>query len=499
MGMRRWLCAALCAVWLVAGMALPASACSAPEVSTPAALLNEASIAFVGTLVGFVEKESTVELEFEIERVLRGTNAGPTVTVVAGRFEGSCTINLDAADISGRFGIMAVTHQGRYHAAYWQVFTPEALIDVATTPLPPPTGDGPARYLVGGLFGGFRLVALDDRFDVLGYGLGSGTTLDLALCPGDHVLIEAAAVSGHLEVVSREVATLVATSVTTFDEGLVDLVCLDEAGTRWAAITNANPTDYAVIRFEDGRPTEVWSGTATDARFAATSAVISSDALGQAVITVDIETGTIESVADLDLTGSDYAGAFVPDADRSRWAGITQGAGRSTRLVLIDGDQSSEVQLGDGRASIPVSIGDKGFYVSGFDEGGWIVSHDATVDSIDVAWTNESTIWDGRRLLTPGPAGIRRTDLASGRTNQVVDIDGVARVIAIAESGPLVSTAPIQTAPMQESDSTQTTGVTVEGADPVDEPDWTSDAALLALAAAAFTAIAVGVASRRRE
>ncbi len=166
-------------VGALAATVQPAHACSCAIVD-PRSTLSEAEGAFVGTLVARRDEPSgEATLVFRLVERVKGA-MGSTVEV---RSAGSGAVCGVEARIGQTIGLFLDRREGRWHGSLcWQV-EPDAMRDAAR-PLPRPTGNGPAAFVVAGTFGKGRLMALDSRLRALAYGRGRGTAVALSACPG---------------------------------------------------------------------------------------------------------------------------------------------------------------------------------------------------------------------------------------------------------------------------------------------------------------------------
>lgn len=78
----------------------------------------------------------------------------------------------------------------------------------ALRPYPPARGRGRVALLAGGSFGSARVMALDQRGRILGYGFGEGEVRNISVCPGSLLAAELVAVPGASTVAIRDLRTL---------------------------------------------------------------------------------------------------------------------------------------------------------------------------------------------------------------------------------------------------------------------------------------------------
>jgi hypothetical protein len=78
----------------------------------------------------------------------------------------------------------------------------------ALEPYPRGRGQGRLTLLAGGRFGNARVMALDGRGRVLGYGFGVGEAQQISLCPGSRRAVELVATDDRLAVAVRDLSSL---------------------------------------------------------------------------------------------------------------------------------------------------------------------------------------------------------------------------------------------------------------------------------------------------
>lgn len=120
-----------------------------------------------------------------VERALNA-ELGAEVEVEAGANEGACGFTWMVGEPIGAF---LYREEGRWTTNLCNLVD-RADLDRALVPFPPALGRGTSALLVGGNFGGARLMALDRRGRILGYGLGRGEVTRISVCPGSRRSVE---------------------------------------------------------------------------------------------------------------------------------------------------------------------------------------------------------------------------------------------------------------------------------------------------------------------
>lgn len=223
--MRKLLAAVVVAsLFAVIGPAGEAEGCSC-AVSDPATQLEEASAAFVGTLV---ERPDQTEAPdgpavwvFEVEEWVKG-DLGPEVGVHSGLGGGDCGFEMAVGDSAG---VLLYNDNGRPSSGLCSVTTPEGL-RTANKPLVI-DGSGPAVFLVAGDTGRARLATLDAAGRLLAVAGTDGFGWSVSLCPGGELVVDV--VEG--EVTTRDTTTLEVVESPAPEGGRTEAVwCLTDDG-----------------------------------------------------------------------------------------------------------------------------------------------------------------------------------------------------------------------------------------------------------------------------
>jgi hypothetical protein len=206
--------------------------------------LAEADAAFVGQLIategatssgGITSSGALITWTFQVDVSVKG-ELPDQVDVESASSGDSCGFEIP---LGRQVGVLLSAEGGTWHGGLCTQMDPDVLLEAAG-PLPAPTGIGPATFLVGGSFGEARLVALDVKGRVLGYGAGRGETIAVDVCPGSRMAVESVADDKEAFVAVRDLRTMtIRRSVPIPSDGEFDLyavACLDEDGRRVLAL-----------------------------------------------------------------------------------------------------------------------------------------------------------------------------------------------------------------------------------------------------------------------
>jgi hypothetical protein len=305
--------------------------------------LADADAAFVGTLVarrqafpsqpGGVSSSADPDIfTFRVDQVIKG-DLGPTIEVWSARSGASCGVE---AAIGQQIGLFLRRDGTRWSSGLcWQV--PPTALREAALPLPAPNGSGPVRFLIGGGFGGVRLLALDARGRTLGYGPGSGSTRLLSVCPRGARAVEI--VSADAERVGvRDVQTLRVVREVPLPRGAqASAVYCRDARARDVYVF-ARPVDEAsgtILRLRGSGLSEVYTGSVQSAAFRGTSAYLSEGEGGRQIVRLDLRTGERRALARAPLGLTNIA--VSPSGDRIAGVHVADATPRPppVRLVLL--------------------------------------------------------------------------------------------------------------------------------------------------------------------
>jgi hypothetical protein len=314
----------------------PAAACSC-ALQDPRTSLADADAAFVGALVERRENAGAVTLVFRIERVVKG-RLGRTVEVRTAADSAGCGIQ---ARIGSRVGLFLFRDGARWTSTLCSQLAPEKLL-AAARPLPPPSGKGPVAVLVGGRFGSARTLALDSRGRTLAYGLGAGTTVLLAACPGAGRAVEIVRVEDHLRLAVRRLPGLrvVWSRRLPLPPGRAPAAvsCADRAGESifvFATDPSRPRGRSSVLRVTARTVNTVWQGTALSAWLGSARAYLSAGERGDRVLALALRDGRARQIARVPA----FTGPLVPSPDGHVLAGVTYPAptgAQPSRFVLVD-------------------------------------------------------------------------------------------------------------------------------------------------------------------
>lgn len=275
-----------------------AEACSCVRLDARQGL-SEADAAFVGTLVarrqalpprpGGVSSSADPDIfTFRVDKAIKG-DLGQEIEVWSARSGASC--GLEVA-IGQQIGLLLRRDGTRWSSGLcWQT-SPDALREAAR-PLPEPNGRGPVRFLVGGGFGGVRLLALDARGRTLGYGPGSGSTRLLSVCPRGRRAVEV--VRGVTERVAvRDVRTLLIIRELALPAGssVTNVFCRDRQARDVYVLARRGPgPGSAMLQVRAGVVREIYAGSAQSAAFQRNVAYLNEGDGGREIVRLDLTTG----------------------------------------------------------------------------------------------------------------------------------------------------------------------------------------------------------------
>lgn len=195
----RILCAALALAVLPV---TSAKACSCGPLD-PRDALASSDGAFIGTFVEshlaeepdptdpFTSDADTI-YTFTLDESYKGElgQPGDVVEVHSAYTGASCGLEVQPGEKYGLF-LSVRSGDGAWSSNLCRQVSPETM-RTAASPLPAPTGEGPARMLVGGGFGKAQLMALDSRGRTLAYGFGDREVYHADVCPDSKRSVEIA-------------------------------------------------------------------------------------------------------------------------------------------------------------------------------------------------------------------------------------------------------------------------------------------------------------------
>jgi hypothetical protein len=336
-------------VVLIVLSAFPAHACSCVQLD-PRTALRSADAAFVGTLVsrktGLLGLGSTT-FTFRVEQVVKGELAD-RVDVESSSSGASC--GLEVA-LGQRIGSLLYREANGWTSSLCSQVDPDALLRAAG-PLPGPNGSGPLRFVVGGKFGGIRLLALDGSGRTLGYGVGEGSVLRLSVCPGSQRLAELVEGDGPefpLRIAVRDLRTLEVLSETLLNGPALRVItrapgidvsaisCRD----RFARQVVAMATDWPersgrghVLRIRGGAVDESARFRAQYGVFVGRRAYLFRGAPDWGMVALDVDTGAQATVANLPAE----TWQAVLSSNGTKVAGViySQDAPRPSEVFVMD-------------------------------------------------------------------------------------------------------------------------------------------------------------------
>jgi hypothetical protein len=304
------------------------------------ATLSSAEGAFIGTLVkrrpgpqpppvGPVQPIGPAIFTFRVEEAVKG-RFGKSVEVWSASSSASCALEIR---VGQRIGLFLWRQEERWTSLRcWQV-SPAALRDAAR-PLPRPDGRGPVRFLVGGGFGGARLIALDARGRTLGYGSGGGPTRLLSVCPRGALAVEVTGAAADRVAISSVNTLAVIREVSLpLDINPANVYCGDAAGANVYVFGRRGPrSDGVIFRIRAGEAQEIYAGSARSSVFRRDFAYLSEG--GRDIVRLDLTTGVRSPVATAPLDMNNLS--LSPDGTRLagvHWEGSSL---TPSRLVVLN-------------------------------------------------------------------------------------------------------------------------------------------------------------------
>lgn len=233
------------------GIAVPAavgtgeaSACSCADID-PRDRIEEGAPAVIGRVVSITHDDVTDRpgLSRYVLRVERALNVrlGDRIVVRSSPYSSSCGVSWRAGQ---RVGAFLDRTRGGWRTYLCSLAEPFEL-ERAVRPYPRPLGRGRVALLAGGSFGDARVMALDGRGRILGYGFGEGAVRRISVCPSGRVAAELLDRGRERTFVAvRSLESLQVLSVAEVPRHTAELACADPAG----ATVYAGGIDYS------GRP-----------------------------------------------------------------------------------------------------------------------------------------------------------------------------------------------------------------------------------------------------
>jgi hypothetical protein len=213
--------------------------------------LEQGEVGLLGRVLQREERErepNLVESYVYRLRVTRGVGArlGSEVTLVAP--EDGC--GPPPLAVGERLAAFVRRGRGRWTTHGCSIVDPSEF-QRALTPYPRARGRGRLALLAAGSFGDARVLALDRRGRILGYGPGQGEVREISVCPGEHRAAELVVRGRGLWVAVRDLRTLRVVSVSrvpasgsSVDPGSATVDCADAV----AASVHAAVREYLPAR-----------------------------------------------------------------------------------------------------------------------------------------------------------------------------------------------------------------------------------------------------------
>jgi hypothetical protein len=346
----------------------PAAACSCATYDVRERL-PEVDGAFVGRLIardeptavdGLFSTDSLVRYRFSVDEPVKGAIPSGTIDVWSSFSGASCGLETPVGE---RAGLLLERDGDRWTSNLCSQADPDVLIR-ASQPLPPPDGVPPPAVLVGTTHGPGRLVSLDGRGRIVGYGAGAGNVSDIGFCSGDRLLAEAYSSPDASSYHNPGVAIRSTSDLTVVWERFLpssgerytavgDVACRQQeggAGEVLAIVVEQFSTGTTVQHQarilavgRSGEPRRLWEGDATGGTFSAdgTSAYLSRGPDGRQLLHVDFTDVSRPAVRTLAPLPADVGTlALSPDGRRiatttsSSWT--SAGSPPAIKAVVVD-------------------------------------------------------------------------------------------------------------------------------------------------------------------
>jgi hypothetical protein len=226
---RRLVPALLAAAALAAAGADSAYACSCADYD-PRDRVEAGEPAVIGRVVSAAPSDPQPSDRYSryLVRVERAVNVrlGRQVAILSDRFD-PCSVEWK---VGRRVGLFLHRTRRGWTGNLCGLARPSELAR-ATGPYPPPLGRGRLALLAGGSFGDARLLALDRRGRILGYGFGEGAVRRISVCPGGRVAAELVDRGRRRTFVAiRSLESLEVLSAAEVPRDATELACADAAG-----------------------------------------------------------------------------------------------------------------------------------------------------------------------------------------------------------------------------------------------------------------------------
>jgi hypothetical protein len=245
----------------------------------PRTTLESADAAFIGELIAQPESRAggstgeVVDWRFRVHEAIKG-ELGDEVVVRSAISGTSCGLS---ASEGKTMGLFLERDGGEWRSGLCYQVDPVALRKAAA-PLPPPSGEGPARFIVGTDHGDVRTLALDAKGRVVRYGFGDGVVVDLDLCPGSDVVAELVsgvdperwwmATVARRELHSLNVRDEFSVEVSPRRPGRQyavrahDIKCLDPRGDQLVLSASSGASSHSrLFRIDGAKPTLLFDGS----------------------------------------------------------------------------------------------------------------------------------------------------------------------------------------------------------------------------------------------
>jgi hypothetical protein len=301
--------------------------------------LSGADAAFVGTLVarrpaspprpGVPSSSADPDIfTFRVDDAVKG-DLGQQIDVWSARSGASCGLEVS---LGQQIGLFLRRDGARWTSGLCSQVSPAALREAAR-PLPEPNGRGPVRFLVGGGFGGARLLALDAQGRTLGYGAGGGSTTLLSVCPRGRKAVEIVGTEPARAAV-RDVRTLTILREVSLPRGTpASVFCGDErAESVYVFVSPTQTGSSAILRVGPAATSVLYEGSGQAAAFRRNVAYLSAGDRGREIVRVNLQNGKRRSLAAtrfgianlaVSPSGKTIAGVEVSEGSRPMRARLT--------------------------------------------------------------------------------------------------------------------------------------------------------------------------------
>lgn len=312
----------ICALGLAAAVATHAElarACSCTDID-PREGLAAGDTAVVGRVISKrLVDESPRSFDRTYVYTLRvrrsfGRRLGRRLELRANSNGGLCGVEFRVGE---RVGSFLGGRPGRYTTNTCRLVDPADLIRAAR-PLPRPRASGRVALLASGSFLDARLMALDRRGRVLGYGFGPGQVTAVSVCPGAGVVAELVESARGTIVALRRVNDFRLMRRVRAPGGTLRIHCADPAGHALYGyaiqVDSARPRGRIVILGRRSPARTLYRGTGSDAGFGGSTGYLTARRSRRRLVAVDLISGVARGIARVPSGSTGFA--LSPDGAR---------------------------------------------------------------------------------------------------------------------------------------------------------------------------------------